>query len=364
MIAVTEALRDARGPWEKKAALVYSRYEKRLRETGAVDFDDLLLLVVRLLARDAGGARLVPGALALTSWSTSTRTRTAPSTGSSACSPQEHRNLCVVGDPDQSIYKWRGADIRNILDFERRLSGHRGRAAGAELPLDAAHPGAAAAVIAHNVQRKDKTLWTENAAGRAGARLPRVGRARGGRRSSPSRILALRGRGRAAGTTSRSSTARTPSRACSRTRCGAPACPTSIVGGVRFYERRRSRTCWPTCGSSLNPADDVAFRRAIGAPARGIGATTLARLDEESRRAQSRPLLAAAPSRRPTSAARRRPRARGVRGADRRALRRASGATCRRRPSSTWCSSRRATATRSRRSARRRRRRGWRTWRS
>ena len=48
MTAVTEALRDARGPWEKKAALVYSRYEKRLRETGAVDFDDLLLLVVRL----------------------------------------------------------------------------------------------------------------------------------------------------------------------------------------------------------------------------------------------------------------------------------------------------------------------------
>ena len=85
MTPVTEALRDARGPWEKKAALVYSRYEKRLRETGAVDFDDLLLLVVRLLSEQSRRCSPTTAASGATSWSTSTRTPTARSTGSSAC---------------------------------------------------------------------------------------------------------------------------------------------------------------------------------------------------------------------------------------------------------------------------------------
>ncbi|RPH73932.1 MAG: DNA helicase II, partial [Candidatus Rokuibacteriota bacterium] len=116
MTAVSEALRDARGPWEKKAALVYSRYDKRLRETGAVDFDDLLLLVVRLLAE-------IPEVLAwyrglwrsvlVDEYQDTNRAQYRIV----RLLTQEHRNIRVVGDSDQSIYKWRGADVRNILDF-------------------------------------------------------------------------------------------------------------------------------------------------------------------------------------------------------------------------------------------------------
>ncbi len=164
MVSVTEALRDARGPWEQKAALVYSRYEKRLREIGAVDFDDLLLLTGRLLEE-------VPDVLAwyrglwryvlVDEYQDTNRAQykiIRLLTG-------EHRNICVVGDPDQSIYKWRGADIRNILDFERDYPGTRVvrleqnyRSTQRVLTL-------ASAVIAHNVQRKDKSLWTMNPEG-------------------------------------------------------------------------------------------------------------------------------------------------------------------------------------------------------
>ena len=128
----------------------------------------------------------------------------------------EHRNLCVVGDPDQSIYRFRGADLRNILDFERDFPGCRVvrleqnyRSTGRILEI-------AAAVIAHNQARKDKSLWTENARGRPGAPLPGAGRDE--EALWVARTTAeLAGRRAVAATASRCSTGRTRSRACSRT---------------------------------------------------------------------------------------------------------------------------------------------------
>jgi DNA helicase-2/ATP-dependent DNA helicase PcrA len=122
MVAVSEALRDARGPWEKKAALVYSRYDKRLRETGAVDFDDLLLMVVRLLAEIPGVLAYYRGlwrSVLVDEYQDTNRAQYRII----RLLTQEHRNICVVGDSDQSIYKWRGADVRNILDFEDDFPG-------------------------------------------------------------------------------------------------------------------------------------------------------------------------------------------------------------------------------------------------
>jgi DNA helicase II / ATP-dependent DNA helicase PcrA len=290
MTAVTEALRDARGPWEKKAALVYSRYEKRLRETGAVDFDDLLLLVVRLLAEH-------PEALAyyrslwryvlVDEYQDTNRAQYRII----RLLTSEHRNVCVVGDSDQSIYKWRGADIRNILDFEDDFPGTKVVRLEQNYRSTQNILALAAGVIAHNVQRKDKTLWTENPAGEP-ARVYRAWDEHEEASFVAQAILGLRGEGVSwdgiAVFYRTNAQSRVLEDALRRGRI-----PYAIVGGVRFYERKEIKDTLAYLRLTANPADDVAFRRAIGAPARGIGPGTLARLDEEATR-QSRPLLAMA----------------------------------------------------------------------
>jgi DNA helicase II / ATP-dependent DNA helicase PcrA len=290
MTAVSEALRDARGPWEKKAALVYSRYEKRLRETGAVDFDDLLLLVVRLLGETPEVLAYYRGlwrSVLVDEYQDTNRAQYRII----RLLTEEHRNVCVVGDSDQSIYKWRGADIRNILDFEDDFPGTKVVRLEQNYRSTRRILALAAGVIAHNVQRKDKTLWTENAPGEA----PRVYRAWDEHDEASfvaQSILGLRGEGVSwegiAVFYRTNAQSRVLEDALRRARV-----PYAIVGGVRFYERKEIKDTLAYLRLTVNPADDVAFRRAIGAPSRGIGQATLARLDDEAAR-QSRPLLAVA----------------------------------------------------------------------
>jgi ATP-dependent DNA helicase UvrD/PcrA len=290
MVAVSEALRDARGPWEKKAALVYSRYEKRLRETGAVDFDDLLLMVVRLLAE-------IPEVLAYyrARWRSVLVDEYQDTNRAQyriiRLLTQEHRNICVVGDSDQSIYKWRGADIRNILDFESDFPGTRVVRLEQNYRSTQSILAVAAGVIAHNVQRKDKALWTENPVGDP----PRVYRAWDEHDEASfvaQSILGLRGDGtswdRIAVFYRTNAQSRVLEDALRRGRI-----PYVIVGGTRFYERKEIKDTLAYLRLAVNPADDVAFRRAIGAPSRGIGPGTLARLDDEAAR-QGRALLTVA----------------------------------------------------------------------
>jgi DNA helicase-2/ATP-dependent DNA helicase PcrA len=290
MIAVSEALRDARGPWEKKAALVYSRYEKRLRETGAVDFDDLLIMVVRLFSEIPHVLAYYRGlwrSVLVDEYQDTNRAQYRII----RLLTQEHRNVCVVGDSDQSIYKWRGADVRNILDFEEDFPGTKVVRLEQNYRSTRNILAVAAGVIAHNVQRKDKTLWTENPTGEP----PRVYRAWDEHDEASfvaQSILGHRGGGlswdRIAVFYRTNAQSRVLEDALRRARI-----PYVIVGGVRFYERREIKDTLAYLRLVVNPADDVAFRRAIAAPSRGIGPGTLARLDGEAAQ-RGRSLLAVA----------------------------------------------------------------------
>ena len=246
-----------------------------------MDFDDLLLLVVRLLAE-------IPEVLA---WYRGLWRYVLVDEYQDTNRAQyriiqlltsEHRNVCVVGDSDQSIYSGAGADVRNILDFEEDFPGTKvvrleqnyrstqsilALAAGGDRPQRPAQgqdavdrergrrrrPGS----IARGTSRRRPASWPSRSCGLRGEGVPWDDVAVFYRTNAQSRVLedALR-RGRI---------------------------PYVIVGGVRFYERREIKDALAYLRLTINPADDVAFRRAIGAPARGIGATTLARLDEEAR---------------------------------------------------------------------------------
>jgi DNA helicase II / ATP-dependent DNA helicase PcrA len=277
MTSVQDALRDARGPWEQKAALVYSRYEKRIREAGVVDFDDLLLLVVKLFRESPQTLAWYRGLwkhVLVDEYQDTNRAQYQII----RLLTDEHRNICVVGDGDQSIYKFRGADVANILDFERDFPGTRTVKLEQNYRSTKSILAVADAVIANNQRRKDKTLWTDNPAGEPAAVY------RGWDEHEEANFVAqtiLKTRADGVGWDGIAVFYRTNAQsrviedALRRARI-----PYVIVGGVRFYERKEIKDTLAWLRLAINPADDVAFRRAVQAPPRGVGATTLARLDE------------------------------------------------------------------------------------
>ena len=270
----------ARTPREERLAALYRRYEAHMAAIGAVDFDDLLLRVVRLFES-------VPEAL---QWYRRVWTHVLVDEYQDTNRAQyriiqrlteEHRNLCVVGDPDQSVYRWRGADLRNILDFEKdypdchivRLEQNY-RSTKRILAM-------ASTVIAHNTARRDKRHGTENDEGerafdyRAGAENEEAGWA-------AQTLRALR----AEGLDYRDAAVFYRTNAQSRVLEDAlrrASIQYLIVGGVRFYERREIKDMVAYLRLLVNPLDDMALRRAVAAPARGIGKATIDRLTEFAR---------------------------------------------------------------------------------
>ena len=181
---------------------------------------------------------------------------------------ERHRNLCVVGDPDQSIYKWRGADLRNILDFEHDFpEAHVVRLErnyrSTQIILDAA-----SSVIAQNKDRKAKGLYTERLGG------DRVLYYHAGDDLDEAEFVARVARTTLADDANEMVGILYRTNAQSRTledalrRSGTPY---KIVGGVRFYERREVKDALAFLKLTLNPHDDVGLRRIINVPARGIG---------------------------------------------------------------------------------------------
>jgi len=189
-----------------------------------------------------------------------------------------HRNLCVVGDPDQSIYAWRGADVRNILDFERDYE--NARVVKLERNYRSTQPilSAAAAVVANNPGRKEKQLFAE----RAGGRLVQFFEAADDREEAQFVVRQI--------LTSNSRTSRAFGDFAVLYRTNAQSrvfeeellkydIPYTVVGGTRFYDRAEIKDILSYLRLVVNPGDDQALRRIVNRPARGIGKTTLARVE-------------------------------------------------------------------------------------
>ena len=249
---------------------VYERYRRALERANALDFDDLLLRTKELLESEEPVRRRYGERFRFVMVDEYQDTN-APQYALVRLLTDAHRNLCVVGDPDQSIYKWRGADLRNILDFERdfpeaKVVRLERNYRSTQIILDAA-----GAVIRRNRNRPEKRLWTD----RAGGGLIRC--FRGGDELEEADFVTARVREALAG-------GETPVGVLYRTNAQSRALEDAlvregiayrIVGNVRFYERREIKDTLAYLRLLINPDDDVSLRRVINTPARGIGKVAL-----------------------------------------------------------------------------------------
>lgn len=290
-----EGPESLRGSWDVRGehlAKIYEKYVLALEDANALDFDDLLLKTVELFesveqVRDFYSRKF--RYVMVDEYQDTNR----PQYLLIRRLAQAHRNLAVVGDPDQSIYKWRGADLKNILDFEhdfpeaktvRLEQNYR----STQVILDAA-----TAVIRQNASRKDKRLWTDRKGGskivyfRGNDELEEadfITRSIKARRQEDVRsLMAVLYRTNAQSRAIEDALMR-------------EGIPYKIIGGVRFYERKEIKDALAFLKLVINPHDDVSLRRVINVPARGIGKgvmDSLQAIDPEAVVADAPPLLAA-----------------------------------------------------------------------
>src|SRR5579875_3307615 len=237
----------AQSPHQLALAEVYKVYRQRMRALNAVDFGDLILLVHELFTQQ-------PDVLARAS-----------------------SNLCVVGDEDQSIYRWRGADIRNILDFERDFPQARVFKLEQNYRSTKTILSAAQSLIRHNRNRKPKELWTANEVGQpvtlytglterdeAEFVVKEIQRLANRKEATLEEIVVFY---------RINAQSRPLEEALVRRRI-----PYRLIGGVRFYERREIKDLLAYLRVLVNPSDELSLERLIGAPPRGIGNKTLSAL--------------------------------------------------------------------------------------
>jgi DNA helicase-2/ATP-dependent DNA helicase PcrA len=276
---------ESAGNWyERTVADVYAAYERRLRQAGAVDFDDLILRTVRLFREQPEVLEHYQERFRYILIDEYQDTNRAQYHLVNLLA-SKHRNICVVGDADQGIYSWRGATIQNLLDFEHDYPDAR------QFILDQNYRSTrtilevANALIDHNVQRKPKNLWTDAGGGHpvvryraddehveAGFVAQEVERlVEGGEQSY--RDVAVFYRTNAQSRVLEDVFMKT-------------GIPYRVVGGVRFYERREIKDVMAYLRALVNPQDAVSVRRVINTPKRGIGDQTVAALEGFAREEQ------------------------------------------------------------------------------
>jgi DNA helicase II / ATP-dependent DNA helicase PcrA len=289
LVSPEEYAKLAMDPLSKAASLVYDQWERTLRDANAVDFDDLLVLPVRVLQQNPDRVAAYRERFRFLLVDEYQDTNRAQYEFVKLLAGADG-NVLVVGDDDQSIYGWRGADIRNILDFERdfpsatvvRLEDNY-RSTPQVLDL-------ANAVISANVGRRGKTLRATLPPGDAVTQVATLDE-RDEAEFVAEEIVTLSSGARALNHREIAVLYRTnsQSRALEES-LRKRAIPYRLVGAVRFYDRREIRDLMSYLKLIANPADDEAFLRAVSVPRRGLGDATLETLGNIARDA-GRPML-------------------------------------------------------------------------
>jgi len=282
MISPEEAEQDAHEFQAKAVARIYGRYEEVLAEQNALDFDDLLLRVARLLGEDAELRDRLEEQYRYVLVDEYQDTNHAQYLIARRLALRNH-NLCATGDPDQSIYGWRGANLGNILEFEEDFPETRVVRLEQNYRSTKHILAAADRVISRNRDRKKKTLWTANAEGER-VRVVECDDGPGEAKYIAEQIQ----QAHAAGMPYRDMAIFYRINALTRLLEEAlrgSAIPYRIIRGVEFYNRKEIKDVVAYLRVLVNPQDEVSLLRIINTPARGIGATTVERLREHARTA-------------------------------------------------------------------------------
>lgn len=273
LISPQEYRLNAGGDWrEQKAAAVYQEYQDSLRRNNALDFDDLIFKTVELLNTSRDVLEYWQERFQYIMVDEYQDTNTAQFRLISLLAGK-YKNLCVVGDDDQSIYKFRGANIRNILDFEEAYPGARVIKLEQNYRSTSHILNAANAVIRNNQGRKDKALWTDNEAGEP-VEFRQFEQAY---EEAEGIVRDILKNGYAYQDCAVLYRTNAQSRLLEE-QCIRNNVPYRLVGGVNFYQRREIKDILSYLKTIANGQDDLAAQRIINVPKRGIGATTVGRI--------------------------------------------------------------------------------------
>ncbi|MBA3440135.1 MAG: UvrD-helicase domain-containing protein [Pyrinomonadaceae bacterium] len=266
---------------EKRAATarVFRLYEERLRNNNALDFDDLLIQTVRLLRKDAQVRERYNDRFRYVLIDEYQDTNSLQFALIRLLTERQ-QNICVVGDEDQSVYRFRGADITNILHFEEHYSNAKVIRLEQNYRSTQNILDVAGSVVRRNTERKGKRLWTANDSGER-IRYYQAPDAEGEARFIAAKIEEHRRADqtiRAAVLYRTNAQSRVFEEALRRS-----GLPYNIVGGFSFYERAEVRDVVSYLKLALNPHDSVALMRVINSPARGLGKQTLEEIERRTR---------------------------------------------------------------------------------
>lgn len=280
MIGPEDMLKSADSPNDKKAAQVYLELERRLRAANAMDFDDLLVRTLELLRTRPEVLDKYQERFRYISVDEYQDTNHVQYEIANLLAAK-YQNLMVVGDDDQSIYSWRGADITNILDFEQDFKNCKTVKLEQNYRSTGHILNAANAVVRHNSQRKDKRLFTAEGDGEK-IQAFQASDERDEGRWIAGEIEKLHAKGTSYDDIAVFYRTNAQSRILEDMflRAGVPY---KIVGGTRFFDRAEIRDVMAYLKMIVNPADEMSVKRVINTPRRGIGSTSIQKIEKLAR---------------------------------------------------------------------------------